>query len=251
MKRLTIIPILLIVGVSLNAETALPSVEPAEPVKSVEPVVVEVADAKAAVIDLPKAIQPRNAGATWSYTSVYFEDGKKLSSGTSQEKVVKVVEIEGVTCYLVKLTMDWRSILERMSGAKLTEDDYSYYWEYFNEKGSYNLTLDTGDTHELASLEGFELTIPYPVEKGNTYDFAGDLCKVTEDAVTVKVAAGEFSCVVYQMSFIDKEMPDNSARERYYMSPGVGLVRWEMDVQLDGAWVLDARDDLVKYDLKR
>lgn len=249
MKQLTVISILLIVCVQLNAEIALPKVEPIVPVEPVA-IAVEVAEAKTIEVDLPKAIQPRNLDAVWSYTSAYFEEGRKISSGTSEEKVVKVVEIDGVTCYLVKLTMDWRSILERLSGAKLTEDDYSYYWEYFNEKGSYNLTLDPGDTHELSSLEGFELTIPYPVKKGHTYEWDGDVYEVTEDAVMVKVAAGEFSCVVYQMNFIDKEMPENSARERYYMSPGVGLVRWEMDVQLDGAWVLDSRDDLAKYDLK-
>lgn len=245
MKRLTIFSTSLLLAVSLSAEVALPKPEP------VEPEVVDAAEAKAAVIDLSKAIQPRNAAATWSYTSAYFEEGRKISGGTSGEKVIKVVEVDGVTCYLIKLTMDWRSILERLSGVKLTEDDYSYYWEYFNEEGSYNLTLETGDTHELSSLEGFELTIPYPVKKGHSYHSDGDLYEITDDAAVVKVAAGAFSCVVYQMNFIDKEMPENSARERYYMSPGVGLVRWEMDVQLGGAWVLDSRDDLVKYDLKR
>lgn len=245
MKRLKIILILLIACVYSNAETALPKVEP------VESTAVEVAEAKTIKVDLSKAIQPRTLDAVWFYTSSYFEDGRKHSGGTSEEKVVKVVEVEGVTCYLVKLTMDWRSILERLSGAKLTEDDYSYYWEYFNEKGSYNLTLDPGDGHDLSSLEGFELTIPYPVKQGHTYESDGDLYEVTKDAAKVSVAAGEFTCVVYQMNFIDKEMPENSTRERYYMSLGVGLVRWEMDVQVNGAWVLDSRDDLVKYDLKR
>ena len=31
--------------------------------------------------------------------------------------------------------MDWRSIVDRLAGAMLTEDDYDYFWEYFNAQG--------------------------------------------------------------------------------------------------------------------
>lgn len=48
---------------------------------------------------------------------------------------------------------------------------------------------------------------------------------------------------------MDEESPEDSSRERYYMAPGVGLVRWEMDFKLDGKWTLDARDDLLEYKL--
>jgi len=34
------------------------------------------------------------------------------------------------------------------------------------------------------------------------------------------------------------------------MAPGVGLVRWEMDLKGEsGEWVLDMRDDLFSYNL--
>lgn len=193
-----------------------------------------------------KAIQPRAEGGRWLYISAYFEDGKKVPAGSSREEVIETKEIEGQMCYLVKLTMDWRSLFDRLGGTKLTEDDYMYYWEYFNEDGSYNYdSADRKDAPE--SLDEFELTLPYPVEKGHSYETEYDSWTVIDDAAKVSVQAGDFTCVVYQVIAEDKDFPEESTRERYYMAPGVGLVRWEMDFKPGGKWVLDSRDDLIEY----
>lgn len=197
---------------------------------------------------LPKSIQPRSGGASWLYLSTYFEEEKKLPGGSSREEVIKVKEIDGATCYLVKLTMDWRTLINRLAGSKLSEDDYSYYWEYFTGKGSFNYTCeDEGD--EPSSLDEFELTLPYPVQNGYTYKAEEADWKVVDDAVKVDVKAGEFTCVVYETIYIDEEFIEECSRERLYMAPGVGLVRWEMDFKLDGKWTLNARDDLIDYKL--
>lgn len=235
----------LIVGLMNVMQAVTPESEKvtAESVTS-EPEVEE----SAAEFPLSKMIQPRAEDGRWLYLSTYFEEGKKLPGGSSREEVVKSKEIDGVTCYLVKLTMDWRSILDRLSGAKLMEEDYSYYWEYVDGKGSYNYTCE--DQRDVpASLEEFELTLMYPVKKGDTYKAEEADWKVIDEAAKVGVKAGEFACVVYQTIYVDEEFPEESSRERYYMAPGVGLVRWEMDYKLDEKWVLDARDDLLEYKL--
>lgn len=204
-----------------------------------------------ATVALSDSIQPRNEGAFWIYTSVYFEDGKSVSNGTSKEEIVKIKDLQGRTCYQVKLTMDWRSLFDRLAGAKLTEGDYDYFWEYLDEQGSYNFSDWDGDRPlDPATLEDFELTLPYPVKTGAKYQAEGSVWEVLDAAKKLKVSAGTFSCVVYQSLYAPEGSADeDKIRDRYYMSKGVGLVRYEMDVFIDGKWVLDIRDDLVKYDL--
>lgn len=197
------------------------------------------------------AIQPRNEGALWLYTSKMFEDGTWEPAGSSREDVQEVIEIDGVKCYKVQLTIDWRGLMDRLSGQQLTEDDYSYFWEYVNEKGSYNFS--GGDTDEIkypapTSLDQFELTLPYPVEKGHSYVAEGSNYSVSETEAKLEVPAGEFVCTIYQILY--NEDADYITRERFYMSKGVGLVRWEETEKIDGKWQVTYQDDLIRYDLK-
>ncbi len=224
--------------------------EEAEPAVAMSPAPAGVESAGVARMDLSQAIQPRNAAATWVYSSVYYLDGTQHSNGATLEEVIEVKEVEGVTCYLVKLTMDWRSIMDRLSGVQLSTEDYDYCWEYFDENGSYNYSPEPEAPHQLHDLSGFELTLPYPVETGHSYIAEEVDYTVVDTEAAVKVPAGEFKCTVYQMLFEDTDSPEDSTRERYYMAPGVGLVRWEMDNKQSGSWQLDSRDDLVKFDLK-
>lgn len=222
----------------LSAETLV--VEEVAPSQKVEKPKTEMSDSK--------AIQPRAEGGRWSYISAYFDEGKQVPGGSSREEVIKVKEIAGEACYQIKLTVDWRSLMDRLSGAKLSEDDYSYYWEYYNEKGSYNYTSE--DRNDVPQdLKSFHLTLPFPVKEGDTYKADDADWEVIDVAAKVSVKAGEFSCIVYQTIFVDEEFPEEASRERYYMAPGVGLVRWEMDFKVDGKWILDARDDLLEYKL--
>lgn len=79
--------------------------------------------------------------------------------------------------------------MDRPSGQKLSDDDYSYYWEYFNEKGSYNYTSE--EQRDVPdSLGEFELTLSYPVKKGDTYKSEEADWKVIDDAAKVTVKAG-------------------------------------------------------------
>ncbi len=199
---------------------------------------------------LKDAIQPRTLGSRWDYASFFYIDGKRETGGTTTEDVIEVINIEGTPCYLIRLTMDYRGFAERLLGAKLTEDDYSYYWEYFNDDGSYNYSVDSA-TEKPKSLKDFELTLPYPAKKGYSYEISGgETWTVISVDETVKVPVGEFKCVVYQITYNEEEQGDHVSRDRYYMSPGVGLVQWESDVKEDGKWILDAVDDLTRYEIK-
>jgi len=198
---------------------------------------------------MAKAIQPRFEGASWLYTSKLYEGDQWSPAGSSREDVQAVIEIDGVKCYKVQLTVDWRGIMDRLAGEQLTEDAYSYYWEYANEQGSYNYS--GGDTIEIqypapTSLDQFELTLPYPVKKGHKYIAEDSNYEVIETEAKVKVPAGEFVCTVYQALYVDD--PDYISRQRLYMSVGVGLVRWEEYERIEGVWKLTYQDDLVEYD---
>lgn len=196
------------------------------------------------------SIQPRNSGAKWIYKSTGYVDGKIDSTITVLEKVIETKTIDKTTCYKIQLTFDWRSIMERLSGVKLTPDDYSEFWEYDSEQGSYNFSgndENDGPVETPTSLEQFELTLPYPVEKGHRYIAEGDAYEVIATDRTIEVHAGTFPCVVYQTTY--DEDPEYITRQRLFMSPGVGLVRWEEDEKAGKKWQLIYRDDLFSYDL--
>ena len=215
-------------------------------------------EAKEAAIDLVKpaaleglkaAIQPRAEAAEWLYVSYSFDGAKRSSAGAAKEAVIGVKELDGVTCYLIELTVDWRSFLDRMSGVKLSADAYSYFWEYSNEKGSYNYSVDSPELNELSALEDFSLTLPFPIDVGTSYLADGMRYTVIDVDAFVKVGAGKFKCVVYE--YFDPELTTSgdASRERFYMAAGVGLVRWEMDYKVGQSWELAFRDDLIKYQL--
>ncbi|MGJ8638883.1 MAG: hypothetical protein ACSHYA_05780 [Opitutaceae bacterium] len=199
---------------------------------------------------LADQIQPRANGANWVYTSYLYEDGLRKPGGTTKEEVLEVKALDGETCYLVKLTMDWRTLAERLSGVELPEEDYSFFWEYTNEAGSFKFTPDDVLPDNLKSLDRFEILLPYPAEIGYTYISEGDNYEIIDNDFSVSVTAGDFKCSVYQVTYLYEDAPQDSTRERLYVSPGVGLIRWEMDAYVDREWVLEMRDDLFRYDLK-
>ncbi|MEO0796247.1 MAG: hypothetical protein AAFX93_13850 [Verrucomicrobiota bacterium] len=202
---------------------------------------------QAAAVELKSVIQPRTLGAYWVYASVLFEEGKEEPFGSNREDVIEVKEIDGVSCYQIKLTLDWRNLIDRLAGAKLTEDDYDYFWEYFDENGSYDCSDWVDDRPPNPnSLKDFNLTLPYPTEKGHTYSFDDEHWEVLETNAAIKTSAGEFNCVVYELSYVEDGV---ASRERFSLSPGVGLVRWELENKIDGKWQPDMRDDLIKYSL--
>jgi hypothetical protein len=86
----------------------------------------EVSEPAPAAFEMADAIQPRNEGALWLYTSKMYDNGTWEPAGSSREDVQEVVEIDGVKCYKVQLTIDWRGLMDRLSGQQLSEDDYSY-----------------------------------------------------------------------------------------------------------------------------
>lgn len=203
---------------------------------------------EAAEQPLKTAIQPRKAGAAWIYRSWTVNDGVLEPNGATVEQVIDVKVIDGVPCYLVRLAFEWRSLPGFLVGEKLSQEDYDYFWEYFNEDGSYHLDglTDDGERVEAISLETFDLTLPFPVKKGHAYKIDGDSYRVLKTDSKVVVAAGEFMCTVYEMKNSDE---DYLTRERLYMSPGVGLVRYEMDNKLSGQWELETREELEWYNL--
>jgi hypothetical protein len=203
-----------------------------------------------AEIALEDSIQPRKADSRWDYSSYYFEGAQMIAAGTGRESVVEVREIDGVKVYRIEFVVDWRGFFDRLAGVPLDPEDYSYYWEYFNEDGSYNFSEDFEDPQPPKSLSDFSLTLPYPVEKGHQYVADETDWEVVALDREVTVPAGTFEAVVYEMTNSYSDDPLDKDRQRYFMVPGVGLIRWEMDV-LDeqGNWVLDSRDDLFSFSL--
>ena len=199
---------------------------------------------------LAEQIQPRNLGAKWIFDVTLFNpDGTTKKDGDVTEEVVRAIELEGVICYQVKLTTDPRSFVDKLRGKPLPRYAESYFWEYQDAKGSHDYTEDSDENTTPESLEEFELTLPYPVEAGHTYQLEESAWKVLAVGKTVKVPAGEFECVVYQQTVLDAETPEHSARYRFYGAPGTGLVRFEIDDKVDGEWQLTSRDDLRSSDL--
>lgn len=198
-----------------------------------------------------KAIQPRTKNAQWEYVSYYFEDGEKLIFGSTTEKVLKVGELDGVTIYRIEQIFDWRTFWQRVFLTPLTRDDRHCFWEYFSEKGSFNFNEHMDNPSAPQALSDFTLTLPYPVEKGHRYQIEGTIYEVIEIEEKITVPAGTFSTVVYELEDEMQEDPSLADRQRYFITPGVGLVRWEMDVRDEsGNWKLDSRDDLIVYHLE-
>jgi len=206
-----------------------------------------------AVPKLADQIQPRNPDAIWNYAGYYMEDGKAERDGVTVEEIVDTREIDGVTCYLVRLTFDYRSLPEKLMGVPLDDDSFTYFWEYFNENGSYNYSCDweLGAEDLPESLSEFDLTLPYPVKAGHKYtDSSGDSWQVLNTSKEVETPLGTFECVVYQCTYTDEADPSSSTRDRYYQAPGVGLVRYEWYEKLDGEhFKLSSYEELYDYDL--
>lgn len=209
----------------------------------------EAVEAAPAVLPLAKAIQPRAAGASWTYASYEYEDGVKTLAGTVTERVVQTLELEGQTCFKIRMTYDYRSVVERIAGVKLTKEDHDDFWEYFNAAGSHHFEEMEGDAvRDPKSLAEFQLTLPFPVEKGHTFKAFDDEWTVLEVAREIEVPAGSFTSVVYQT--VSREGDEEDwYRERFFMVPGVGLVCFEIDRWEDGKWVLDMRDELMNFRL--
>lgn len=200
---------------------------------------------------LAEAIQPRVEGAVWRFRSVEYEDGKEVKVGMSSEKVVRVLEIEGVRCYRVAQSWDYRTLLQRMTGLAADEAGVTYFWEYLDERGSHHFDEDFDEPAPPESLDDFVLSLKYPVKKGESYVIDDMRYKVLETDRKLAVRAGEFTCVVYEVVTVIEDHPEFSTRERLFQAAGVGLVRWEMDVKNDkGEWVLESRDDLLAYTLE-
>lgn len=122
-------------------------------------------------LGISESIQPRYEGAYWFYKSLYFEGGRAVSNGTTKEEVVRVLELDGMACWKVQLTMDWRSLFDRLAGEKLMEHDFDYFWEFFDTKGSYHFADWDEDTDQMLTpqrLKDFVLTLQYPVEAGHS-----------------------------------------------------------------------------------
>lgn len=206
---------------------------------------------EAKIPDLSKAIQPRAEGAVWKYRTGDYVDGKVGDIAAAHEKVVEVKVIEGVTCYRIEQGWDWRTPVQRLTGAGEDMTGEIYFWEYWNEKGSYHFEEDVDDPQPPASLTDFQLSLQYPAEKGTRYTALEYEYEVLETAKKIKVPAGEFTCVVYECTWTDPDDADYKTRDLLYLTPGVGLVRWDSYFRDDdGNWEISSRENLVSYSLK-
>ncbi len=201
---------------------------------------------------LDTQIQPRAEDAIWNYAAYYREDGVDVRDGITVEEVVETKEIEGVTCYLVRLTFDYRTTAERLMGMPLDDDSYSYFWEYENDKGSYNYSCDdfAGMSDIPSSLKEFDLTLPYPVKVGWKSVIGDSVWKVIDADAEVSTPAGTFKCIVYEEVTLDALSPGDSSRSLFYQSPGVGLIRYEWYEYFNDKFVLSSYEELYDYEIK-
>lgn len=198
--------------------------------------------------DMKKNILPRKEGMKWVYKAQIFDRGELFLSGTVTEEIVDKKIVEGVTCYKIKATFDYRSEREKKRGVAVKADDIEYYWEYLNEKGSHHLDGSDEDGNEQIpkKLSQFVLTVPYPVKKGDTFKAFGELAKVTAVDEEIMVMAGTFKCVVYES--VHKEGAERDwSISRMYVAPGVGVVLLENEIRENGVWVIDMRDELMEF----
>jgi len=198
-------------------------------------------------VPLERSIVPREEGATWTFGSRRYEKGRETVVGTATQEVVRTLSVEGQRCFRIKQTYDYRSLWERMLGTKPDENPF-YFWEYVDENGSHNFAEEGGGKHTPKFLSEFELTLPYPVKKGHSYKAEGCHWTVLNVEKTVKVPAGTYQCVVYQAVYKGGH-EEMWSRNRFFLAPGVGLVCLEIDFRKDGKWVLDTRDELMRYRL--
>jgi hypothetical protein len=199
---------------------------------------------------LENAIQPRGMGGFWIYDHVvYSEGGNRKAPGFTREDVIASAVVEGKTCYLVRLTIDWRSDNLRTLGIPLGEDDFDYFWEYYDETGSYNYAPDDDPNIPPESLEDFELTLTYPTKVGHTEEYLNEKWIVVALEEEITVPAGVFKCVVYEALY--HMVPDEEpvSKTTFYMKPGVGAIRVEVYDRVDTEWQLFMQNNLREYSL--
>lgn len=203
----------------------------------------------AAEPDMEKNIMPRKKGMKWFYQGKAYDQGKVVAQGIVTEEVEEVIQIDGVNCYKIRNTFDFRSVAERVAGVKLTPEDIDFFWEYSSDKGSYNFANYDDKDRPVApkKLADFSLTLPYPVKKGHSYKAEGSDWVVLAVDQKVEVPAGIHTCVVYQSTNSQGEESEWD-RATLYMAPGIGLIRFDIEIRKGGKWVLSSRDDLVRIE---
>lgn len=179
------------------------------------------------------ALQPRAVGAVWEFASSRFENGKAIPISNTREAVIGFSDIGEQRVFLVRVTGD---------------SNDSYFWDYTGKNGVY-LYSDEGMSRlpPPASLGVFECIMAYPAEKGRVYEADGRVWVVANTKVRVTVPAGTFLCVEYASEALEAD----GWRNVYFMSPSVGLVKWQLFEQMpDGQWTLSAEDKLKSYSLR-
>ncbi len=172
--------------------------------------------------------------------------------GVTTEEVIATKVIDGVTCYQIEITNDYRTAEQRAANEPMESGSVTYFWEYHNRNGSYDFSdYDTIDKSiSPKSLDEFNLTLPYPVKSGFRYQSSsGKDWKILSTGAKVKTSIGVYECVVYQLTEMDAENPEDSSRFRFYMTPGVGLVAFEWDEYINGRFSTWLREVLVGFDL--
>ncbi len=196
----------------------------------------------------PSIIQPRTVGSIWNYPSFEVNDeGALQPSGTSQELVVGSTEMEGKTIYRIRTRTKSHNglggaLVAAVGGPADSSD--SYFWEFMDEKGSYHFTEDDEEPSPPSSLAEFSLALPYPTQEGATSTFDTEEWVVLDTAREITVPAGTFTTVVYQSTDLESE-----SRDTYYQAPGVGIVRWQLDELLAGAWTPVEEEHLVSFEI--
>ena len=177
------------------------------------------------------------------YNSYSFENGHRVLAGLAYEQVLEASEIDGVLVFRIRYHVDSRSILERLAGRPVDMTDAFYFWDFNAAGGSYH--YDQEDNTPPTAIDQFELTLAYPVVAGQSYTAFESTYTVIDTNRRVSVPAGDFTCLVYEIT----DRWDDTYRERFFVTPGVGLVVYESEFLENGTWQPEFRDELIRYNL--
>lgn len=159
-------------------------------------------------------LYPLALGNSWTYTTTIRDEDGTIGDTIEERNYVKgVVDFEDGRFYHVvefDVAVWTRNTAEGMEEVGCVIDE---------------------ETDELVIESRYPNYYKYPVAKGTTYELFSEVeeetaeqITVTEVDVEVATPAGKFRCLCYELT----EVESKSLVQRTWMSPGVGIVKFEV-----------------------
>ena len=169
---------------------------------------------------------PFKLGAEWIYACKTVDKGGRVTKTETKSHVVGVHLLNNQRWYYVY------------------EFDYGF-WVRNSKQGALEADIALDEESLQLKLQSPRLFFKFPVKKGETYDLkTPDLeskMRIAEVDAKLELPAGKFECIVYEV------LEDNKVASRMWLAPGVGLVKFELEL-IDGE---AETHELVKYSIPK